>query len=102
MSSVVKFAVIGIMWVNHHAIFSRVARLDRPAVLLNMLLLMTIGFLPYPTGVLGEALARGDVETVPGPALSHVDPTGRHGQSQPPSALLTAGLVGHLDTLTFV
>ena len=31
--------------------------------LLNMLLLMTIGFLPYPTGVLGEALARGQGTT---------------------------------------
>src|ERR1700742_1355883 len=51
---VVCFAVIGIMWINHHAVFNRLGHLDRPAVLLNMALLMPIAFLPYPTGVLGE------------------------------------------------
>jgi uncharacterized membrane protein len=57
---IVSFAVIGIMWLNHHSLFVNFHRIDRPLVYLNMLLLMTITFLPYPTGVLGEALARGD------------------------------------------
>jgi uncharacterized membrane protein len=57
---VVSFAVIGIMWLNHHAVFTHLERLDRPAVFLNMALLMTIAFLPFPTGVLGEALAKGE------------------------------------------
>ena len=55
----VSFAVIGIMWLNHHSVFSHFERLDRGMVYLNMLLLLTITFLPYPTGVLGEALAKG-------------------------------------------
>ena len=53
---VVSFLVIGIMWVNHHSVFSHFERIDRGLFYLNMLLLMTITFLPYPTGVLGEAL----------------------------------------------
>jgi uncharacterized membrane protein len=56
---VVSFAVIGIMWLNHHSLFSSFERIDRGLFYLNLLLLMTITFLPYPTGVLGEALARG-------------------------------------------
>ncbi len=56
---VVSFAVIGIMWLNHHSIFAHFGRVDRGLVYLNLVLLMTIAFLPYPTGVLGEALAKG-------------------------------------------
>jgi uncharacterized membrane protein len=55
---IVSFAVIGIMWFNHHSIFAHFERLDRAVLYLNLLLLMTIAFLPYPTGVLGEALNR--------------------------------------------
>ena len=55
---VVSFLIIGIMWVNHHSIFSHFERIDRGLFYLNMLLLMTITFLPYPTGVLGVALAK--------------------------------------------
>jgi uncharacterized membrane protein len=55
---VVSFAVIGIMWLNHHSIFGLFSRLDRPVVYLNLLLLLTVVFIPYPTGVLGEALTR--------------------------------------------
>lgn len=56
---VVSFAVIGIMWVNHHTVFSHVERIDRGIFYLNLVLLMTIVFIPYPTGVLGEALRNG-------------------------------------------
>jgi uncharacterized membrane protein len=57
---VVSFAVIGIMWLNHHTVFSAVERVDRPFVYLNLALLLTVVFVPYPTGVLGEALSRGE------------------------------------------
>jgi uncharacterized membrane protein len=56
---VVSFAVIGIMWFNHHSLFAHFERVDRVFFYLNLLLLMTIAFLPFPTGVLGQALRRG-------------------------------------------
>jgi uncharacterized membrane protein len=56
---VVSFAIIGIMWLNHHSVFSHFEKVDRNLIYLNLLLLMTVAFLPYPTGVLGQALARG-------------------------------------------
>jgi len=56
---VVSFVVIGIMWLNHHTIFSHLDHIDRGLFYLNLVLLMTIVFIPYPTGVFGEALRRG-------------------------------------------
>lgn len=56
---IVSFAVIGIMWINHHSIFMHLEHVDRGLLYLNLLLLMSIAFLPYPTGVLGQALAKG-------------------------------------------
>ena len=56
----VSFAIIGIMWLNHHTIFSHLAHSDRGLVLCNLLLLLTIAFLPYPTEVFGQSLREGD------------------------------------------
>ncbi len=53
---VVSFVVIGIMWVNHHTVFSHLRRIDRGLFYWNLMLLMTIVFIPYPTEVFGEAL----------------------------------------------
>jgi uncharacterized membrane protein len=50
----VSFVTIGIMWVNHHAVFRHFARVDRPLLLLNILLLMCISFMPFPTRVVAE------------------------------------------------
>jgi uncharacterized membrane protein len=66
----VSFIVIGIMWLNHHAIFSQLARVDRGVVYLNFLLLLTVVFIPYPTGVFGEALRRGEGARVAAVAYS--------------------------------
>src|SRR5207249_5147766 len=44
----VSFLTIGIMWVNHHLLFDNFARVDRPMLLLNILLLMLIAFVPFP------------------------------------------------------
>jgi uncharacterized membrane protein len=55
----VSFVVIGIMWLNHHTVFSHLGHIDRGLFYLNLFLLMTIVFIPYPTGVFGEALRRG-------------------------------------------
>ena len=55
---VVSFTVIGIMWVNHHTIFTHLRVVNRGLFYFNLLLLMTIVFIPYPTEVFGEALSR--------------------------------------------
>jgi uncharacterized membrane protein len=46
---VVSFITIGIMWMNHHTILGHVSRVDRPLLVLNLLLLMGIVAIPFPT-----------------------------------------------------
>jgi uncharacterized membrane protein len=57
---VVSFLVIGIIWVNHHAMFAHIARVDRTILFLNLLLLMVISAIPFPTALLAEYLSSGD------------------------------------------
>jgi uncharacterized membrane protein len=57
----VSFVTIGIMWVNHHLLFHLFARVDRPLLLLNLLLLMLIAFVPFPTRVAAQ-FARSDAD----------------------------------------
>jgi uncharacterized membrane protein len=52
----VAFLTILIMWVNHHALFRHVRRIDRPFLILNGLLLMMITFVNYPTALLTRYL----------------------------------------------
>ncbi|MFF9767764.1 TMEM175 family protein [Streptomyces sp. NPDC014636] len=56
---VVSFLVVGIMWINHHQIFSHVARVDRTLMFLNLLLLMVVSAVPWPTAMLAEYLREG-------------------------------------------
>jgi uncharacterized membrane protein len=51
---VVSFATIGIIWVNHHALFVHVRRVDRTLLFLNLVLLMVVSAIPFPTAILGR------------------------------------------------
>ena len=56
---VVSFLVIGVIWVNHHALFSLVARVDRVLLFENLLLLMFVVTLPFTTSTLAEFIPEG-------------------------------------------
>jgi uncharacterized membrane protein len=51
---VVSFLTIGIIWMNHHAQFERIVRTDRTLMLLNLVLLMFVTLIPFPTGLLAS------------------------------------------------
>ena len=53
---VVSFLTIGIMWMNHHTIMAHVSRVDRPLLVLNLLLLMGVVAIPFPTQLVAEHL----------------------------------------------
>jgi uncharacterized membrane protein len=53
---VVSFITIGIMWINHHTILAHVSRVDRPLLVLNLLLLMGIVAIPFPTALVADHL----------------------------------------------
>jgi uncharacterized membrane protein len=50
----VSFLTIGVMWINHHAMFKDIDRQDHHLLVLNLLLLLSISFLPFPTAVLAQ------------------------------------------------
>lgn len=56
LAFLISFAFIGVMWINHHRLFTHIARIDTPLMLLNLLLLLGVTVLPFPTGVLSEHL----------------------------------------------
>jgi uncharacterized membrane protein len=51
---VTSFATIGIIWLNHHAMFHEVEKVEHTTLTLNLLLLLVVAFIPYPTGVIGR------------------------------------------------
>ena len=52
----VSFLTVGICWINHHAQFALVERANRPLLLINLVLLMTVAFIPFPTAVMARFL----------------------------------------------
>jgi uncharacterized membrane protein len=58
-----SFAITGVMWINHHKMFTRIKYTNNTLFLLNLLLLSLIVFIPYPTALVAEQYK--------------VDPTGR-------------------------
>src|SRR3954447_23128621 len=60
----VSFWVIGIIWVNHHGVVDHLKRADRPVLYLNLLVLMTVVFIPFSTALMADHLKSGADETV--------------------------------------
>jgi uncharacterized membrane protein len=54
-----SFVIIGIVWVNHHALLGTVRRVDRPLLFLNLVLLMSVVLLPFSTSLFARYLVRG-------------------------------------------
>jgi uncharacterized membrane protein len=53
---VISFLTIGIMWMNHHTILGHVARVNRTLLVLNLLLLMGVVAIPFPTQLVASHL----------------------------------------------
>jgi uncharacterized membrane protein len=60
---VVSFLTIGVIWVNHHHMFKLIRRTTHAFLMLNVVFLMTIAFLPWPTALVAAYIR---------------DPSGRH------------------------
>jgi uncharacterized membrane protein len=59
---VVSFLTIGIMWMNHHTILAHVQRVDRPLLVINLLLLMGVVVIPFPTVLVAQHLKGGGAD----------------------------------------
>jgi uncharacterized membrane protein len=56
LAYVTSFTTIGGLWLVHHAIFRRMKFADTVVIRLNLVLLMMVSFLPFPTKLMAEAL----------------------------------------------
>jgi len=57
--SVASFLTVGVVWVNHHTIFRNLRSVDRTIQFINLVLLLTVVLVPYPTALLGRYLNSG-------------------------------------------
>lgn len=55
----VSFAVVGVIWLNHHRIFDQIVRVDGPLLFLNLLVLLWVAVIPFPTNVVATYLREG-------------------------------------------
>ena len=55
------FVTIAGVWVHHHAVFARVERAEPAVLMLNVVILLGVSLVPWPTRLIGAALRDGTV-----------------------------------------
>jgi uncharacterized membrane protein len=80
----VSFLVIGIIWVNHHTVSDKVRLVDRPVLFANLVLLLVVSVIPFPTHLLAEYLTADQ--------NSHVAAVELIGQKQPNPLVMRHGV----------
>ncbi len=58
----ISFITIGIIWINHHAAFSRLRAVDHSILIWNLVLLLSVGILPFTTSLMATYLKEGSGE----------------------------------------
>jgi uncharacterized membrane protein len=56
-----SFFFIGIMWINHHRLFQHIRRSDEMLLFTNLILLLGVVWVPYPTSLMALAVTRGNI-----------------------------------------
>jgi len=49
------FANIGVLWLGHHTVFTRIKAVDTGVLWRNLVLLLTVSVVPFPTAVIASA-----------------------------------------------
>jgi uncharacterized membrane protein len=53
------FGSIGVLWMGHHTVFSRIRAVDAGLLWRNLVLLLTVSVVPFPTAVIASAFRDG-------------------------------------------
>ncbi|MGV0604486.1 TMEM175 family protein [Mycolicibacterium sp. XJ1904] len=64
LTYLVSFSTIGAVWLEHTVITEFLNRATAALIRLNLLLLMLVSFLPFPTRLLGDYIGESDAERV--------------------------------------
>ena len=56
LAYLISFFMIGIVWVNHHALVKAISKVDRTLLFLNLLLLLFVVLIPFATGTVADYL----------------------------------------------
>lgn len=59
----ISFAFVGIMWINHHRMFTHIKRSDDVLLVLNLLLMFGVCVVPFTTGLLAAHLGHPGART---------------------------------------
>jgi uncharacterized membrane protein len=63
LAFLLSFFYIGVMWMNHHRMFTHIRRSNDTLLVLNLLLLLGVTAVPFPTAVLASSLGTPDQKT---------------------------------------
>lgn len=64
LAYVISFATIGAAWLAHSVITEYLDRVDATFVRINLILLMVVAFIPFPTRLLAEHIAAREAEKI--------------------------------------
>jgi TMEM175 potassium channel family protein len=56
LSYIFSFGILGVFWVAHHVMMHYIRRVNRSFLWINILFLLTLGFVPFTTALLGRHL----------------------------------------------
>ena len=59
LAYLISFAIIGVMWLNHHRMFEQVRIVDGGLLVLNLNLLLWMALIPFPTAVVADFIRDG-------------------------------------------
>ena len=60
LAFLISFFMIGIVWVNHHALFRSIAQVDRTLLFINLVLLLFVVLIPFSTATEASYFPRND------------------------------------------
>lgn len=63
LAYLISFFMIGIIWVNHHALVRQITKVDRTLLFLNLVLLLFVVLIPFSTSTMADYFTRHDWDT---------------------------------------
>jgi uncharacterized membrane protein len=59
LSYLASFLTVGVIWLNHHRVFTVIVKVDRVLNWWNLMLLLAVAFIPFPNALVAQTLPEG-------------------------------------------